>query len=358
MLLDKQAYGATPPSGFSFVERLAHREPDREGFYDRDSFVAYVLTLAASWAYADVDTVADAMGRLGLPHCRQVTMANDAMLVQANAFFLQSEDGRQGILCFRGTEPRNVIAWLGDASVHVEPVPGMGRVHGGFYRNVIFIWHRIEAAIDEALAGSPARNGGQSEGRLRPLEDLYICGHSLGAAMAVVAAAKIFDSDRYREWKKRVRGIYTYGQPIVGDAEFAAICDKRFGKMLFRHVYNHDLVPHLPPSSTGRFVHFGREYRGSDYGWQPIATPSLQARSIAVSTSIALLAWLFRQLHAFAGLRLPFSIDDHSPNNYLHASRTEIGSEWFGDLAIGGEPAPRRYKEAAGPRPSAAMPPH
>lgn len=346
MLLVKQSRAATTQAELGIVDRLAHREPDRAGNYPRDSFVSYVLTLAASWAYSDADTVAEAMGRLGFPHCRQITLANDAMLIQANAFFLQSEEGREGILCFRGTEPRNAINWLTDASVHVEPVPGLGYVHGGFYRNVVFIWHRIEAAINEAIAGSRLRDGGEE--RLRPLEHLYITGHSLGAAMAVVAAAKIFDSERYHEWTRRLRGIYTYGQPMVGDAEFARVAGQRFGGMLFRHVYDLDLVPRLPPITTGRFVHFGQEYRGSPSGWQPSQVPVRQVTSVALAAMIALVAWACRQLKALADVRLPFSIDDHSPNNYLHAARVEVGSEWFGDLALGG--APRQpLRELVGP---------
>jgi hypothetical protein len=347
MLLVKQSQGSTSPSTFSFVEHLAHREPDRTGVYTRDSFVAYVLCLASSWAYSDADTMAEAMGRIGFPHCRQITLANDAMLVAANAFFLQSADGRQGILAFRGTEPRNVINWLTDASVRVEPVPGMGQIHGGFYRNVIFIWHRIATAIEEAIDGA----------QLQPVDDLYITGHSLGAAMAVVAAAKIFGSERYREWKQRVRGIYTYGQPIVGDREFAGVCQQRFGKMLFRHVYDRDLVPHLPPTSTGPFVHFGEEYRGCEDGWQPSNTPVRQARSLALTAGVGVMAWVLRQVRLFSGVQLPFSVEDHSPNNYLHASRAEVGSEWFGDLAVGGARAERPRAEPA-PAPSEGVTAH
>lgn len=340
MILVKQSRATTAPSERGLIDHLAHREPDREGDYQRDSFVGYVLTLAASWAYSDADTVADAMGRIGFPHCRQITLANDAMLIQANAFFLQSEDGAEGILCFRGTEPRNAINWLTDASVHVEPVPGLGCVHGGFYRNVVYIWHRIEAAIEEALGGSRLRDGGEE--RLRPLEHLYITGHSLGAAMAVIAAAKIFDSERYREWKKRVRGVYTFGQPMVGDAEFARMTELRFGRMLFRHVYDHDLVPQLPPLSTGVFVHCGREFRGSPSGWQPSTTALTQVRSVALAAAVGVFAWVSKQLKVLTDVRLPLSIDDHSPNNYLRASRAEIGSEWFGDLALGGVARPTR----------------
>jgi hypothetical protein len=336
MLLVKQSRATSTPVSFSFVDHLAHREPDREGVFPRDSFVAYVLCLASSWAYSDADTIAEAMGRVGFPNCRQITLSNDALLVSANAFFLQSEDGRQGILAFRGTEPRNVIDWLTDASVRVEPVPGMGAIHGGFYRSVIFIWQRVEAALDEAIEGTPARDGGG--GRLAPLEDLYITGHSLGAAMAVVAAAKIFGSERYRQWKRCVRGIYTYGQPIVGDRWFASACERRFGKMLFRHIYGRDLVPHLPPTSMGPFVHFGEEFRGNEDGWETSHPPVRQVRSLLLTTAVGVLAWCLRQLRFFAGVQLPFSIDDHAPNNYLHASRAEIGSEWFGDLALGGAP--------------------
>jgi hypothetical protein len=342
MIVEKQAYGRTVPAELNFIDRMANREPDRNGNYQRDSFIAYLLALASSWAYSDADTVADAMGRLGFPHCRQISLSNEAMLIQANAFFLQSDDGREGILCFRGTEPRNVINWLTDASVRVEPVPGMGRIHGGFYRNVIYIWHRIESVIEEALAGTLGVGSGNGHKDLAPLEDLYVSGHSLGAAMAVIAAAKIYGSERYREWKRRVRGIYTFGQPIVGDGDFANVGERWFGPMLFRHIYQHDLVPHLPPISTGRFVHFGQEYRGSESGWEASNTVVRQASSVALTSFVGVTAWVFQQIRFLGRIQLPFSIDDHSPNNYLHASRAEIGSEWYSDIAIGGAPSAGR----------------
>jgi hypothetical protein len=68
-------------------------------------------------------------------------------------------------------------------------------------------------------------------------------------------------------------------------------------------------------------VHFGEEYRGDENGWQPSKTPVQQARSLAIAAGVGVLAWVFRQVRLFSGLQLPFSVEDHSPNNCLHASR-------------------------------------
>jgi Lipase (class 3) len=154
-----------------------------------------------------------------------------------------------------------------------------------------------------------------------PLRHLYLTGHSLGAAMAVVAAAIIHGDDSYAEWRGLVRGIYTYGQPMVGNAEFARTCDERFGRMLFRHVYGHDLVPRLPPMTTGVFKHFGSEFSGAGDGWSPRSKLSTQAITALLSIPIGAAAFVFQQLPVLRGLRLPYSLFDHSPTSYLEAFR-------------------------------------
>jgi hypothetical protein len=84
----------------------------------------------------------------------------------------------------------------------------------------------------------------------------------------------------------------------------------------------------------------------------------LQVRSVALTAAIGVAAWVFKQLRAFADVKLPFSIDDHSPNNYLRASRAEIGSEWFGDLGIGAALAPSEHPLRAPAEPEPAPTAH
>lgn len=273
-----------------------------------DPRAADILANIAGWAYSDYAVLMDALSRRGIVDeqatCTQVSVKNEALLVVATAFLIRS--GNVGVLCFRGTEPSNAINFLTDASCRPINFFSMGKVHGGFFRNVSAVWPELASEVEAAMDSG--------------LEALYITGHSLGAAMAVVAAATVFGDAEYVDWRPLIRGVYTYGQPMVGDSEFARSCG-RLEDIVFRHVYGHDLVPRLPPRSAGDFVHFGHEFHGGLDGWSPRSKLSTQLVSIAASLPIAGLAWAFQQLPLVSWIQLPLSVDDHSPNNYLEAFR-------------------------------------
>ncbi len=75
----------------------------------------------------------------------------------------------------------------------------------------------------------------------RGMRSLWITGHSLGGALAVLATAKL----RF-EKAQPVSGLYTYGQPRVGDFEFCSRFDQGFGDYTFRFVNFQDIVPRVP----------------------------------------------------------------------------------------------------------------
>lgn len=68
--------------------------------------------------------------------------------------------------------------------------------------------------------------------------------------MGVLAAPEMKDTFG------NIAGMYTFGQPRVGNAEFAKYLDTVIGA--FRVVHNGDLVPHIPPASF-TFVHGSTE---------------------------------------------------------------------------------------------------
>lgn len=41
-------------------------------------------------------------------------------------------------------------------------------------------------------------------------------------------------------------GLYTYGHPKIGDAEFSKVFSPRMTSKIFHHVYNNDIVPRIP----------------------------------------------------------------------------------------------------------------
>jgi len=312
LLMVAASAAATPMSAPPML--FWHVEPNEPpgAFYNRAA--ADILADVSAWAYSDCETLVDELYHRGIVDfgttCHEIAVTNEAMLVVSTAYFLRSQN--VAVLCFRGTEPSNAINFLTDANVQMKGFLSMGHIHGGFHRNVRAVWDDIADQIRHAL--------GEKE-ESRQLRRLYITGHSLGAAMAVIAAAIIFGDERYAAWRPLVRGVYTYGQPMVGDAEFANSCSPRFGDIVFRHVYDHDLVPRMPPRTTGNFKHFGAEYVGTEKGWNPRSELSSQAWSALWSIPIGAAAFVFKQLPLLSSIRLPYSIDDHSPNNYLEAFR-------------------------------------
>lgn len=78
---------------------------------------------------------------------------------------------------------------------------------------------------------------------------VYITGHSLGGAVAVLAAVDL------NQMGIPIQAIYTFGQPRVGNSNFADYLNSKFPQ-LHRVIDNSDPIPHNPPSSLG-YVHGG-----------------------------------------------------------------------------------------------------
>jgi hypothetical protein len=102
--------------------------------------------------------------------------------------------------------------------VRLRPVPfGPGNVHRGF----LDAYRQVEDGLRDRLADLAGR-------------PVWFTGHSLGAALATLAAARFGPS----------AGLYTFGSPRVGDGDFAAAFG---GRPCFRVVYDDDVVARLPP---------------------------------------------------------------------------------------------------------------
>lgn len=297
------------------------RLPDMTGAESRqyDPQIAYLMAMISAWAYSDGQTLADKLQYYGFASntVRHFSAVNQALFVVANGFFVRSADNRVGVLAFRGPEPASVVRWLTHADSSMQPFHG-GMIHSGIHANVEAIWGYVDQILTNAALGS--------DGRSERPRSLYLTGHGLGAAMAVVVAARLFTND-YDDLQSLVKGVYTYGQPMVGDHTFARQCGERFGGRLYRHAYRRDLVPHLPLGMNGTsFAHFGLEWvsNSSRTPW----TIHSDAATVGGPKSNRLLAIgrsVLQNLPVVNALNLG-SVEDHWPARYVETCRASLAT--------------------------------
>jgi hypothetical protein len=111
-------------------------------------------------------------------------------------------------------------------------------VHKGFWDSYMALKPQIEAA----LAGLGAGSG----------TSIAITGHSLGAAMAALAAFDLHHAGF------QIQTMYTFGEPRVGDSTFASTFESALPGVLNRVTHYKDIVPHLPLELMG-FHHLATE---------------------------------------------------------------------------------------------------
>ncbi|VDM63280.1 unnamed protein product [Angiostrongylus costaricensis] len=116
---------------------------------------------------------------------------------------------------------------------------GMGNVNRYFMNGHLALWSMVEQVL---------RDHKYADYRVT------FTGHSLGGALAALAAARTAKQG-YRAGGKL--SIYTFGEPRVGDADFASNFDNMITNS-YRVVFRRDIVPHLPPCAKDK-TWFGDE---------------------------------------------------------------------------------------------------
>lgn len=154
-------------------------------------------------------------------------------------------DTQSVVVAFRGSQsPKSLDGfkdWLLTNANNLLVVPegragtdfaaaGVGaRFHRGFLEALAEIWDPLHGAVREALGAKD-----------RPL---WITGHSLGGAIALLAAW------RFQQQFIPVHEVMTFGAPMVGNAAAAQAFEREFPNRIFRYVDVEDPVPLLPTVS-------------------------------------------------------------------------------------------------------------
>lgn len=146
------------------------------------------------------------------------------------------------LVCYRGTESSSRRDWVNNANVtFVKNGPFGGSIHNGFHVALQEVCE--DTTILEKMIGEAQKLSG--EGRA-----LYLTGHSLGGALATITAGHLLERG------VRLTGLYTYGSPRVGDAEFARAFTRRAMGLAHRFVNHRDGVARLPFRQLG-YRHVG-----------------------------------------------------------------------------------------------------
>lgn len=319
---------------------------------------------------------------------------------QAFVFMDKAKDANAVVVSFRGTEPFNSYDWSSDFDFSWVKLEGLGGIHLGFLEalglatrdsidtfvkmrnNAIATNTQMQNTEHEEAAKTPgvppsphhktkteiihtmATSGLpqhiiDDDDKLLAYDDitkkvalllhdnpkakLFITGHSLGGALAALYASMLHYTGE-TEVASKIGAVYTFGQPRVGDKDFARYAAEHLAGRYFRVVYCNDLVPRVPfDDGLFAFKHFGNcDYFNSVYdGFMLDEEPNpnffgvgrqLTMRLNAVwelVQGVALIAVQhgdgFREsklgiLARFAGVFVP-GVAAHNPCNYVNAVR-------------------------------------
>jgi hypothetical protein len=176
-------------------------------------------------------------------HCQaRATLLSKCLHRDIQGMVVKVDKHKTILVSFRGTVAVQFKNWLVNFQTEMKNVTGMGLVHEGFLKAFSGIWGDLQEEITKQLTENPDYS-------------LTLVGHSLGGAMATIAAVAVKLPEGYSP--KNV-SVITYGSPRVGNQEFV---DKfnSLGYQSFRVVHDTDFVVQVPSSSQG-YVHVPTEF--------------------------------------------------------------------------------------------------
>lgn len=197
-----------------------------------DHFCAATLCDLSILAYSDIEFIAGV---------KSPFLPVDWIDVEDTQVMIVRDQQYNIAIAFRGTSTFDLEDWATDLNVRMN----QSGIHDGFCDALKPVMDRIALYI-------PKPNG----------KKLYLTGHSLGGALANVAA-----------WFFPGSRLVTFGSPRVGDRDVAQTIESSTAH-IERYVHGDDIVPTLPPKSLG-YKHAGapRHLKGCSRPWSNILTP-------------------------------------------------------------------------------------
>ena len=167
----------------------------------------------AQISYYDSEEAKPKFEELGYPH--HIFLDIDG----AQCHIVWNEE--EAVLCFRGTEPKEFSDIKADLNVLPNSLENGGWVHSGFKKEIDKLWLNVKLVLSNVSD-----------------RKIYVTGHSLGAAMATIAASRLGD---------KVECLYTFGSPRVGSRIFVDTLKVRH----YRFFNNNDVVTSVPFTIMG-----------------------------------------------------------------------------------------------------------
>lgn len=151
-------------------------------------------------------------------------------------YVLRAKDDSHGVVVLRGT--MNMQEWLNNLNYRLVPFDFLnadyGQIHNGFRDIYKGLRGQIRQQIETFATDTP----------------LYFVGHSLGAAVAQLAALDIVLRQPERSDYLQV---YGFAPPRVGDSDYASAYDDHIHTS-YRVINVCDVVPFLPSSRVDAFM--------------------------------------------------------------------------------------------------------
>lgn len=225
-------------SDYNFQADIKKFDPNTTRYHGEN---ALFLADCAKLAYMPEETCRQVMqDQLGFNNFKFFTGKSTQAFIAGNDKMI--------IVSFRGTEV-NLNDFLRDAKLKPEPGPA-GNVHRGFHGGLHEVWG--DASTNKGMLQFIQQFWDNNQ-------SIWFCGHSLGAALATLAAAEYVLKDNAAD-AEAVKGIYTIGQPRVGNNEFADAYDQVLVEKTFRFVNNNDVVTRVPlPGIVLKYSHVGQQ---------------------------------------------------------------------------------------------------